>query len=320
MDDPVVSVLMAVHNNEKHIERAVRSILGQSFAAFEMIVIDDCSQDGSIEIIRRLNDPRIRIERNAANIGLTASLVRGVAMARGEYIARIDADDIAYPDRLRTQMEFLRHRPDHGLVGSWFRFIDESGESIATIRVPVEDADIRPALRIGNQFAHSAVMFHRAGYDKVGGYRKFFRYAQDYDLFLRLCEKYKMHNIPEVLADIQVRLDSVSVRSRAIQDLFATKAKECVISGAELPVDTDAWLRPHLGTPFRRSRTRSASYFKCATELRHIWPCYKKRRRLSVRLWFDSFAANPLAFAWMLARAVLSHAGRAIRSATRPPD
>ncbi len=131
-NNPEVSILMVVHNGERFLQVALDSILGQTFEDFEFIVIDDASTDASPPLLDACADPRIVRHRNAEKNGLTRSLNVGLRLARGQYVARMDADDIAHHDRLALQVDFLNRHSDHVLVGSSYRLIDEHG-----IEVPV---------------------------------------------------------------------------------------------------------------------------------------------------------------------------------------
>ncbi|HKQ33129.1 MAG TPA: glycosyltransferase family A protein, partial [Thermodesulfobacteriota bacterium] len=117
---PKVTVLMTVYNGEKFLNEAIDGILNQTFRDFEFLIINDGSTDGSREIIKSYKDPRINLVDNESNIGLTASLNRGLSLAGGEYIARQDADDISLPERLEKQISILERNPDIALLGSWY--------------------------------------------------------------------------------------------------------------------------------------------------------------------------------------------------------
>src|SRR5437879_6502478 len=132
---PKVSVLLAVFNGECHLEGSLRSILNQSFADFELIVVDDGSTDGTAEILAAVGraDPRVVVVRQA-NRGLTASLIRAASLARGAYLARQDADDISPPERFRRQVDFLDAHPSIAAVGAWADIIDRSGAVIGALR------------------------------------------------------------------------------------------------------------------------------------------------------------------------------------------
>src|SRR5687767_5426199 len=134
---------MAVFEDREFVEEAVRSILEQSHREFELLVVDDRGGDGSIDVVRAFEDRRIRILTNEVNVGLTGSLNRGLAEARGRYLARMDADDVALPDRLARQVAFLDTHPEVGVVGGACELIDTVGTSVGQRILPASDLGIR---------------------------------------------------------------------------------------------------------------------------------------------------------------------------------
>jgi glycosyltransferase involved in cell wall biosynthesis len=223
---PKVSVVMAVYNGEKYVHESIDSILCQTFDDFEFIIINDASTDITPEILRSYKDPRIIILNNPENIGLTRSLNRGLKFARGEYIARMDADDISLPNRFECQVAYLDAHLEVGLLATSFLFIDESGNDKMISR-PATDQQFKEKLMKGNQFCHGVVMFRRACIDKIGGYREEYRYAQDYDLWLRIMEKYGVASLDEVLFKYRINFSSISVTRLAKQNALHSIAREC---------------------------------------------------------------------------------------------
>src|SRR5262245_19762108 len=124
-ESPKVSVVIAVYNREKYVRSAVDSILSQTFSDFELLVIDDGSTDGSIAVVQSHSDPRIRLIRNHTNFGVSATRNKGIQLARGEYLAFLDSDDWAYPDRLAKQIAFLDNHSEYAAVGSWSEWMSE---------------------------------------------------------------------------------------------------------------------------------------------------------------------------------------------------
>lgn len=186
---PKVSVVMSVFDGERYLREAVESILGQTFTDFEFIVIDDGSTDSTWEILGSYDDSRIRLMRNQGNIGLTKSLNKGVALARGGYIARMDADDVALPQRLEMQVAFLEDHSEIGILGSWCRMLNANGEDLGLYEMPTDDLRIRWVSLLTNPFAHPTVVLRRALLGKDGPwYDEALETAQDYDLWLRVLE------------------------------------------------------------------------------------------------------------------------------------
>lgn len=201
---PKVTVLMAVYNGERFVREAIESVLRQTFQDFEFLIVDDGSTDRSREVILSYHDPRICLLANERNLGLTASLNRGLAQARGTYIARQDADDVSESARLERQVACLDARTDLALLGTWYRKIGESGALLGKRRLPVDHVRARWCLLFFCPFVHASVMFRRSlVIDRVGLYDESFAYAQDYDLWSRTAELLPVANLPEYLVRIR---------------------------------------------------------------------------------------------------------------------
>lgn len=195
---PRVSVLMSVRNGERWVGEAVESILGQTLGDLELIVVDDGSEDATGAILDRQNDPRLRVVHQPPS-GLTVSLNRAWRLSGAALLARMDADDVARPDRLARQVAFLDAHPDVGLLGTGCRETSVTGEVVGVIVPPEDDASIRRVLIRKNPFVHSSVMLRRAALEAAGGYDESLPVAQDYDLWLRLSRLTRMANLPEPL-------------------------------------------------------------------------------------------------------------------------
>ena len=198
---PSVSVLLAAYNAEPYIAEAVESVLAQTFSDFELIVVNDGSTDRTADIVRSYSDPRLIILDNDCNLGLTPSLNRGLAAARGDFIARLDADDLATPERLQRQVAFLNTRTDVVLVGANVRVIDSGGAVLGTYTHPEAHSAIRWVLLFDCPFTHSTVMWRREPVARhIGNYDLAFQYAMDWELWSRVASRFRVANIPEVLA------------------------------------------------------------------------------------------------------------------------
>jgi len=195
---PTVSVLMGVWNGAPQVGEAVQSVLSQTAADLELIVIDDESSDATPAILKSFRDPRLRITRRARG-GLTSALNAALRLARAPLVARLDADDVALPERLDRQLGFLARNPDVGLLGTAAREVDAAGREVAILRPPTGDAEIRRTLIRRNPFVHSSVVMRRAVMEQAGGYDPAFPVAQDYDLWMRMSRVTLMANLPELL-------------------------------------------------------------------------------------------------------------------------
>lgn len=204
-----VTVLMAVFNGEAYLEAAIRSILAQTFRDFEFLIIDDGSSDNSLAIIEGLKDERVRLVRNEANMGLTRSLNKGLDLAEGKYIARMDADDIALPDRLHLQFDFLENNPDYGLVGGE-RMILQNGHLKAKRGELFADHEAICVLQLfRNGFVHSAVMM-RTTMAKTLRYNEAIFATQDYEFWVRISKHTKVANLLTPLVQYRVHGASIS--------------------------------------------------------------------------------------------------------------
>lgn len=226
--EPLVTVVMTVYNEARYVRDAVRSILGQTFSDLELIVVDDGSRDESAEIVASFGDPRIRLIRQT-NTGLAGALNRGIAEARGRYIARQDADDVSDSDRLALQVAALEADPALVLLGTNALIVDEGGEEITKTELPESDAAIRSVLsdpRLRNAFVHGSVVFRRDAAAAAGFYRAELRYAQDYDLWLRLMERGTLANLHPAQYRWRLRREGVGATKYELQREYAAIAFE----------------------------------------------------------------------------------------------
>jgi glycosyltransferase involved in cell wall biosynthesis len=196
----LVSVLMSVYNGEKYVAKAIESILNQSFAPFEFVVIDDASTDHTKDILTSFSDSRIRIYQNSSNKGLTRSLNIGLDLCKGKYIARMDSDDLSHPNRLARQVDFLEKHPSIGVIGADYERITPDGTHTGKFCIHRPDWElVHWMLNFENPISHPTVCLRTGLVRQVGGYNEDFQYTQDYDLWGRLARITCMANLPEVL-------------------------------------------------------------------------------------------------------------------------
>lgn len=232
MTSPQVSVVMSVFNGERFLRDAVESILDQSLTDFEFIIVDDGSTDGSASLLEfyKNNDPRVRVYSHE-NRGLVESLNIGCGLARGKYIARMDADDIALRDRLALQVNVLEKHHELGCLGGAVEFIKASGVRIGTRYFPTKDHEIRSDLARGDcPIFHPTVVMRTSAFISVGGYRKVVVDAEDYDLWLRIADSFRLANLDTVVLKYRLHLQQVSVRKFRQQVLSALAAKTASLS------------------------------------------------------------------------------------------
>ena len=212
MPAPTVSVIMPAYNSRRYVGLTIDSILAQTFRDFEYIVVDDGSTDGTDAVIRKyLADSRVRMYRRP-NTGIVGACNDAVGMASGEFLARIDSDDVAKPEKLEKQVAFLRARPDHVACGTQVETIDPYGAVLHPMQHKLTHEEIDAQLMRGVGFAmvNPAVMMRRDALLKVGGYRKKYETAEDLDLFLRLAEVGKLANLPDYLLQYRQHYKSIN--------------------------------------------------------------------------------------------------------------
>lgn len=212
---PQISVVMGVYNGEKYLSRAISSVLEQTFTDFEFIIINDGSTDHSPEIIRNFNDPRIRLLEQE-NKGLVASLNRGFEEARAPLIARIDADDICFKDRLEIQKSFMDNHPEVVVAGSAFELIDDREATLEIFNPMPDDIHIRRELFLRNPFGHGTIMMRKQAFETAGGYSDVGP-VEDYDLWLRMAPLGKLGNLQSTLYKWRVNLEGISQKNTADQ-------------------------------------------------------------------------------------------------------
>lgn len=246
---PAISVVMSVYNGARFLPQAIESILQQSWSDFEFVIVNDGSTDETWSILESYcsQDSRIRLT-DQENRGLTASLNRGCSLSQGKFIARMDADDVAMPRRLEWQMDFMATHPDVGVLGGAFELIDGAGKNLGVSWLPLEDREIRRMLLDSTAFLHPSVLMSHSALARVGGYREV-KYAEDYDLWLRLAEQTKLANLQEVIHQYRVHPDQVSVSKCKEQALWtgaAQVAAECRRNGKPDPINTLTELTPEI--------------------------------------------------------------------------
>jgi hypothetical protein len=224
MSSPAISVVMSVYNGEKFLIEAIDSILGQTFADFEFIIIDDGSTDSTSKILSDYakRDERVRVFAQE-NRGRAESLNCGIDRARAPLIARMDADDISLPHRLEQQLEFMKTHSEIGLLGGAAELVSPGKIKFGVHQPPIDDGEIRQALLSSNPFFHPTLVLRKDIVREVGGYRKALMDADDYDLILRMAERSKVANIASCVLLYRIHSNQVSVRAM-------THQKECVLA------------------------------------------------------------------------------------------
>lgn len=214
---PRVSVITAVRNCERHLSDALESILGQTLTDFEFLIIDDASDDGTPDILAGFaeRDARIRLIRNETNLGPYPSANKALELARAPLIARMDGDDVSEPDRLQKQVAFLDRHPDHILVSSSYRAIDDEGRTLYLKRKPADDFCVQWWMRFRMCLEHPATCFRVTYLDGTPvRYDESKPVAQDYELFSRLARHAKMAVLPDVLFNYRIHGTNITSTRR----------------------------------------------------------------------------------------------------------
>lgn len=219
--EDTISVLMAVHNDDRYLCDAIDSVLSQTFTDFDFVIVDDASTDRSASILSRymVADPRIKLVRNEKNLGLTASLNRGLGLCTGRYIARMDSDDVCISSRLELQLHYMKANPDVVAVSCQAEVIDPLGVPIFQTQNPTaHDAIFEELFRAnGGVMAHPGLLVSKEALDRIDGYDERFRTAQDLDLYLRLGMLGRLANVDDMLLRYRQHLGSTSLAKRAQQ-------------------------------------------------------------------------------------------------------
>jgi glycosyltransferase involved in cell wall biosynthesis len=221
-EPPLVSVVMPVYNAQRFLAEAIESVLNQTHARLELVLVDDGSHDRSVRIARdhARRDGRVRVFENGHNRGIVATRNRAFAEAdpHSEYFAIMDADDICLPERLRLQIEFLQNHTDHALVGGNTIIIDERGREVGRRRYPSQHEELIKVITRYNPIAQPSVLLRRTALEAVGAYDAAFPRCEDYELWLRLAARFKVANLP--VFTLQYRLSGGQEKSTHLRDLL----------------------------------------------------------------------------------------------------
>jgi glycosyltransferase involved in cell wall biosynthesis len=213
----LVTVLMPIHNGEAFVAEAIESILGQTFRDFDFLVIDDGSTDRSVEIVEGYADARIRLVRNEHQLELIQTLNRGLDLARGKYVARMDADDISLPERLERQVDFMEANPDVGICGTWLVTMGDREGGIWSY--PESAEEIRCRLLFHTPIGHPTVCMRREMLVRHGlRFDEGYPHAEDYELWSRASDVLPLANLDSVLLRHRIHAGSVSQKYRGAQE------------------------------------------------------------------------------------------------------
>jgi glycosyltransferase involved in cell wall biosynthesis len=278
---PKVSVVMSVYNGERYLSEAIESILTQTFSDFEFIIIDDGSTDGTPAILNSYDDVRIVLVRNEQNIGLTRSLNKGIRMARGGYLARQDADDVALPERLAAQVSFLDENPGVGVAGTWVAYIDDNGQPFKVIRGPASPTLVGWFLLFGSCLMHPSVMMRRSCLEGDAVYRPEIPSAQDYDLWVRLSAKAQLANLPKILQQMRVHEQRISAQHNEQQERIARGIMQGAMASLLGEIIPDAVLAGLWRVSYGRPVETPQEFLALASLIKRLYRAYIMQNRLT---------------------------------------
>lgn len=194
----LVSIVSVYYNRENYVKESINSLLNQTYQDIEIILVDDGSTDNTLKKMREFDDSRIKIITHE-NQGFVKSIIKAIASSNGDFIAIHGSGDISYSNRIEKQVEFLKSNPDFGVVGCYVKLTDLVNNKTRVHKPTVNNSDLTNQLIESNIFTHGEVMFSKEIYEKVGGYNPFYKYGQDYDLWLRMSLLTNFNVVPEVL-------------------------------------------------------------------------------------------------------------------------
>lgn len=292
----LVSVIMPLYNSEAFVKEAVESILNQTYQQIELIVINDGSTDKSDLVIKGFNDKRIRYVNNSINKGIVSTINKGLLLSKGKYIARMDADDIALPNRLAKQVNLLETQPDIKLCGTTAIAIDKQGKKLVKLNRPVKDDEIKVFNLFRNAFIHPTIMADADLIKKIA-FTEDYKYAEDYFTFSQFTMHYKVANLKEPL--LLYRLHEDSITSTKNKEMMKSELKTIAyllsflfdVVKPEMAQIHHSLLRP-LPVPFAVEDIHAHLYqiFK-ANEAKQVFNQYVLARQLQ-KEWFGYLYKN----------------------------
>lgn len=243
MNKPLVSVLIPCYNVEKYIEESINSILSQTYTNLEVIAIDDCSTDNTRKILQQLaeKDSRITIVRNTENLKLIATLNKGIALCKGDYIARMDADDISLPTRIEKEVDFLEKHQDHDIVSvQFYAFHSDNPAKRDLHHSPTHDAELRAYMLFRSGICHPAVLMRKRVFSELGlKFEQEYLHVEDYALWSEALYKTKIANLSEPLLLYRVHKQQVSSLNEDLQTENKKKVFKIHCRHLGLPTDDD---------------------------------------------------------------------------------
>lgn len=269
----LISVLMPVYNTkEEYLRASIESILNQTFTDFEFIIVNDGSTNNAEEVILSYKDNRIKYVKQE-NQGIVGALNNAWSKASGKYIARMDSDDIAYPERFAKQVNFLEENPEYSLVGSWAKIIPSKN----IIKLP---QDIKIMDLLANcMFIHPSIMFNKADFEKFNlQYETGFEYAEDYCLYANAVKHLKMTNLQEVLLDYRVYPENSSSKNRDVRIRSSFKVQDLILEN----LSNDKELQERILDIAYRKKNKVGRLQEKIFSIKHLYKNWTKYKLVTV--------------------------------------
>ena len=223
-----VTIILPVYNAEKYLAESIESVLRQTYKHFKLLIVDDKSTDKSLKIAKELaaKDARIEIVERKKNIGLIGILNESLCLVKTEYVARQDADDAWYDNKLEMQMAYLSTHPKVGMIAGAAEYTDEFGRFDNIDPAQVFHEDIVRTMLVRNFFPHSGVVIRKSVLDKCGNYSKSALHAEDYDLWMRISQIAEIYNLPQPIMRVRLNTNSVTGQNQVAQDVEANRLRD----------------------------------------------------------------------------------------------
>lgn len=312
---PRVTVLIPVYNGEKYIHGAITSILAQTYTHLELLIVDDGSTDRTVGIVKDYEDGRVRLIQNEKNAGPCATRNRGIQAAAGEYIAMLDADDIACPDRLAEQVSFLDSHPDFSMVGSSVEMINSDWRVFGIAFFRQTPDEIPPNLLFNNCFAHSTIMAKKSVLLDER-YKEDVFFSEDFELWVRVVKKYKAWNLPRILVRYRLHPSSTGQANkekmrRMIRSILASQLRDLKVDFSEQELELHFSIGMYEYGRDREYVESAERWFKKLAEANARVGIYKEQAFLSVlrKHWFRLCISRLTLGPWMIQKAIASEFG-----------
>lgn len=294
MNSVDVTVLMPAYNVANYIAEAIRSVLEQTFTDFELLIIDDGSADDTVAEIHTFRDPRIRLIR-ANHEGFAAALNRGIQEAKGYYIARFDADDICYPERLSVQYHFMKAHPEYILTGTDADYVDMTGEHIFTYQYKgYSDEEIRRLDPVVCPFSHTTVMFKKDEVIKAGGYNIYSPTFEDHLLWLKMIRMGKVCNFRQSLVKVRFNPESFTIDEKWRGKTWIKLKQKVLREGNSTAAEGEIFR--HIIKTQNTDKIKKASYYSLMAK-KYLWDNHDPAKaRGFLKKLIGYYPAKPVAY------------------------